>query len=118
VQKEGENSMSNKNERTIGDRDALVADLKNKLDQANAKIDKLEARLQDVSANTRQQYEQEIDALKARRDAYQQRVLELQAASADAWSDLRSGLDEAWQNLADALEKAKTHFEKSPEPTG
>jgi predicted nucleic acid-binding Zn-ribbon protein len=110
--------MSNINEPTILDRDAFVADLKTKLDQANEKIDKLETRLQDVSANARQQYEQELDTLKARRDAYQQRALELQAASADAWSDLRSGLDEAWRNLADALEKAKTHFEKFPEPTG
>jgi predicted nucleic acid-binding Zn-ribbon protein len=110
--------MNNKNEPTIRDRDSFVADLKNKLDQANEKIDDLEARLQDVSANTRQQYRQELDTLKARRDAYQQRAQELEAASADAWSDLRSGLDEAWQNLTDALEQAKTHFEKSPEPTG
>ena len=108
--------MSNKNERTIRDRQVFVDGLKDKLDQANEKIDELEDRLQDVSANVRQQCQREIETLKARRDTYQQRAQELEGASADAWEDLRSGLDEAWQNLADALEKAKTHFEKSPEP--
>lgn len=109
--------MRNKNETTLLDRDAFVATLKNKLDQANEKIGKLEAHLQDVSADARQQYQQEIDALKARRDAYEQRALELESASLDAWEDMRSGLDKAWQSLSDALEKAKTNFEKSPQLT-
>jgi len=110
--------MSNKNDTTIRDRDAFVATLKSKLDQANEQLDELEARLQEVNADVRQQYQQEMDGLKARRDAYKQRAQELEAAGSDAWMDLRSGLDEAWQNLTDALEKAKTRFEKFPQPTG
>jgi hypothetical protein len=36
----------------------------------------------------------------------------LQSASAGAWEDLARGADQAWKGMQEALDRARTHFEK------
>lgn len=90
-------------------RDEYVARLKADLDRWNAEITRWEAR-----AGTER--DRQLRALDAERDAVAYQLRLLQNASADAWSDFGAGADKALAVMADAMAKARAHFEKAPAP--
>jgi len=50
--------------------------------------------------------------LRRQRDQALEHMKRVQAASGEAWVDLVRGADEAWAKMREALEKARTHFNK------
>jgi DNA anti-recombination protein RmuC len=91
-------------------RDAYVERLKAQLDDWNAQIDKLEARARQADAETRVEYEKQIEALRSRRDDMQNRLEDLRDAAGDAWRDLQKGADDAWEEIKAAFDTALTRF--------
>jgi hypothetical protein len=89
-------------------RDQFVNDLKARLDRWNLEAEKWEARGGRLRAD-------QAKAFHARRDEalYQLRLLEM--ASSAAFDDAAAGAEKAWKALAEAFEKAYTHFEKAPQ---
>jgi predicted nucleic acid-binding Zn-ribbon protein len=75
-----------------------------------AEIDKLKARGSEASAEARQQYEQQIAALRSQQSATQERLQELQQSSNEAWDDLKGGFEKAWKDLQKAVDRARTRF--------
>jgi multidrug resistance efflux pump len=80
------------------------------LSEWGAEIDKLKARADKASADTRQGYYDEIEALRAKQASMQAKLQELKASSDDAWGDLKEGLDRSWNQVRDSFNKAADRF--------
>jgi len=93
-------------------RDEYVEKLKGQLDQWNAEVAKWDAKAQNAQAGARAEYDKHLNELRRRRDQALEQMKRLQAATGDAWVDLVRGADEAWAKMREALEKARSHFNK------
>ncbi len=94
----------------MSQRDEYVEKMKAQLDHWNADMAKWEAKAREAQAGARAEYERQLKALRDQREqaAYQLKLL--QAAAGSAWVDMARGVDEAWERMREAFEKAATHF--------
>ena len=93
-------------------RDEYVQKLKAQLDQWNAEAEKWEAKAKEAQAGMKAEYEKQLAAVNSRRDEALYQMKLMQNASHDAWQDMMRGTEEAWKNMQDAFNKARSHFEK------
>ena len=93
-------------------RDAYVQKLKAQLDEWNADIDKLAAKAAHAEAKAKIEYQDQLDALRAKRDDVRKKLSAIQQAGEGAWEDLKEGLENSWEVLKMSFNKAKTEFEK------
>jgi uncharacterized coiled-coil DUF342 family protein len=97
-------------------RDAYVEKLKAKLDDWNAKIDKLEARAQQASVDSKAELQKQIANVKARRDEVVAKIDSLRQAGDGAWKDLKGGVKSSWRALDKAFRSAASNFSKAKAP--
>lgn len=93
-------------------REEYVQKLKNQLDQWNAEAKKWEAKAQVAQATMKVEYDKQLNTLHSRRDEAMYQLKLLQGASTDAWQDMMKGADQAWKSMQEAVNKARSHFEK------
>jgi multidrug resistance efflux pump len=93
-------------------RDEYVDKLKAQLDQWNTEVAKWEAKAQKAQAGARVEYEKQLTEVRRQRDQALEQMKRVQAATGEAWVDLVRGADEAWAKMREALEKARSHFNK------
>lgn len=91
-------------------RHEYIEKLKNKLDEWEADIDEFEANTQKTTTELKFELEDQITALKVKRDIAKLKLAELMDAGEEAWQDIKDGADEAWGSLKEAIEKARSHF--------
>ena len=91
-------------------RDAYVEKLKSKMDEWNRDIDKLEAKTGQMAADARLKYQKQIEGLKARQKEVKDKMDKLQKSSAEAWVDLKAGMNSAWKALGESVKSAKSKF--------
>jgi predicted nuclease with TOPRIM domain len=93
-------------------RDEYIQLLHQKLDEWNGEIDRLMAKKQDVEEESRQELQNQVEALEHKRDELEQKMGELSSAGADAWEDLRAGIDLSWEAMNAAVTSAVKRFFK------
>ena len=91
-------------------RHEYIEQFKQKLDEWDSEIDELEAKAQRASADIKFEIEDQLSALRVKRDHARLKISEIKDASEEAWVDLKAGADDAWGNLKHALEKAWSHY--------
>lgn len=84
-------------------KDAYVEELKVKIDEWGAEIDKIQAK---VEAGAR--WRKQIVELKARRHVLGEKIEELQKAGEKTWDEAKTRVDVARKALADAIETANS----------
>ncbi|WP_305907331.1 hypothetical protein Q9L42_016450 [Methylomarinum sp. Ch1-1] len=94
----------------MSNRSDYVKKMKAKLDEWNADIDRLEARAEAAQADLQIEYQQQIEALKEERDEAAAKLKTLEAASDEAWEDIKSGVEMAWTSLHSAVDSAISRF--------
>jgi uncharacterized coiled-coil DUF342 family protein len=87
-------------------RELYAMKLKNKLDEWNREIDRLEDQAQDVRADLRSEYEDQLATLRAERDKIGERMTNLQNAGDVAFDEVKAGFDRAWRELDESLRRA------------
>ena len=92
-------------------KDEYVEQLHLKLDEFNARIDRLKMKADAMEAEKRQEYYQRIERLKSERDRLKQQVDELKNAAEKAWGDLKIGVEHAKEALGRAIDAAGARFE-------
>ncbi|MEX0600395.1 MAG: hypothetical protein WD423_12065 [Rhodothermales bacterium] len=92
-------------------RDEFVEKLKQQIDEWNEKIDRLEQRVREGRAEAEGTTDERLVDLRRRRDDLRARLRELQSASEEAWSDLKTGIERARKELGDAFARARSHYE-------
>lgn len=94
----------------MSQRDEYIEKAKARLDQWNAEIDKLKAKADEAEADAKVRYQQQLQELRRHRDEAEKRIKDLQQAGDDAWMDLKTGFDKAWDSIGDAFERARARF--------
>lgn len=81
--------------------------------KAQAELDLLEARLQEIRARAQMaradvalNLQQQINELKARRDDMRRQMEQMSGAGQDAWQELKQGFGRAAEELRAALDRA------------
>ena len=70
-------------------KDEYVEKLKAQLDEWSADIDVLEARVRQADAELHIKYDEQVVALKQKRDEAKLKLAEIQASAGEAWQELR-----------------------------
>jgi hypothetical protein len=81
-----------------------------KLEEWNAEIDILTAKAGKVGTEVKNEYLEQIAALKSKQAAARQKIEELQHAGEGAWEDMKSGIELAWDALGEAIDSARSRF--------
>jgi phage shock protein A len=93
-------------------RDEYVQKLKTQIDQWNTEAARWEAQAKAAQGKAQEEFARQLAQVQGKREEmlYQMRLL--QGASADAWTDLMKGADQAWKGMQESFERARSHFEK------
>jgi predicted translin family RNA/ssDNA-binding protein len=89
-------------------RDEYIQKLKSQIDQWNAQMAKWDAMSQEV----RNKYLQQLDEVQVRREEALAELRRIQGASAEAWTQMMRGADNAFKEMREAFERARKAFEK------
>ena len=81
-----------------------------KLKELKAQIGVLEAKAEQVKAESKLELKEQIQNLRRKRDSLDTNLDQLKQSSGDAWKDLKAGLESAREELKGALGKAMDQF--------
>lgn len=84
--------------------------LEARLDQWQAEIDKLQAKAAEASADARLEHDEQIQNLRRQQQEARDKLNKLEDAGSEASEDLKKGLEQAWDELGEAVDKAKKRF--------
>jgi hypothetical protein len=93
-------------------KDDYFAKMNSQIRKWDAEVDKLRARSEQLGAEARAKFAEQLGAMRASRDAAFKKLEELQGSSETAWQHLQAGVDAAWASMRSALEKASAKFKK------
>jgi uncharacterized coiled-coil DUF342 family protein len=80
------------------------------LDEWKSEIDKMKAKADKADAEAKLEYYKQIDGLRSKQKAAQEKLTELKNAGHEAWEDLKSGVDLAKDSVGEALKSAASRF--------
>jgi len=91
--------------------DAYEKKMEARLEQIDAEIDKLKAKAKAAEADAQLEYTRHLSDLRQRRDAAGAQLAQLRQAGDDALDDVRAGVENAWKELKDAVDQARSRFD-------
>jgi hypothetical protein len=94
----------------MGLKEAYQEKLEAQLKEWSAKLTLLQAKAEIAKADVKIEMQKHLQTLRAKQDAAQQKLKELQEAGADAWEKAKPGLEKAMDGLKSAWESVKQHF--------
>ena len=92
---------------------AFGKQIETKLNEYGEKIDQLQAKAEKLGGDAKTKAEQQLTALRQKRDEVSEKLKELGSSSGNAWEQLKSGIDAAMEDLGNAYKKAVAEFSKS-----
>lgn len=92
------------------DRKAFIDKLAAQLKQWDAEIEKLEAKAEKAQADAKADYHQQIEELRDKKQAAQDKLEEVKQAGEEAWEELKSGAEEAFDTMKNAFQTAMSKF--------
>jgi uncharacterized protein YjbJ (UPF0337 family) len=95
---------------THAKKDDAVTHGKQLMRETDAKITQPEGKAAQASGDARVAYEQEIKALKVKRDAVGKKLEAMGEASASSWDAMKQGFADAYQDLHRSYGKAVVQF--------
>ena len=91
-------------------KEAYVQKLHAKIDEWNADIDNLKAKADQLEADSKIEYQKQIEVLKSKRDEIEKTVSELSRSGEQAWEDLKTGIDLARDAMSEAIKSATSRL--------
>ncbi|MDP2076625.1 MAG: hypothetical protein Q8N01_03485 [Sulfuricurvum sp.] len=93
-------------------KEAYKQKINTELELAQAKLLAFKAEAKNSAADVRVKYNQHLDELQGMVDATQAKLIELDAASEDAWEHMKEGIENAWDSLGTAIKDTAAKFKK------
>lgn len=75
-----------------------------------AELDMMKAKAQKAGADSKAEYQDEINALEDKLAKGREKLSELGEKGSEAWESMREGFDKAWSALSSSFQKAKAKF--------
>jgi chromosome segregation ATPase len=94
----------------MNSRDEYIRKMQAKLEEWNAEVDILAAKAGKASSDVKNEYNEQIESLKANQAGARQKIEELRHSGESAWGDLKSGIDLAWTAMGEAIDSARSRF--------
>lgn len=94
----------------MNSKEDYVRRMQAKLEEWNTEIDLLIARAGEVTVDVKNEYNDQIEALKALLAVTRQKFEDVQQVGEIAWEIVKSGIDLAWTSMEEAIESAKSRF--------
>lgn len=94
----------------MSNRDEYVATMKAQLDEWAAQISALEARAQEVRDEARASFEEQLNALRVKRQEGEKKLEEMQAAGESAWEQVKAEAENVRVAFMDAARVFQSHF--------
>ncbi|HVL00868.1 MAG TPA: hypothetical protein VM553_13695 [Dongiaceae bacterium] len=91
-------------------RNEYLEKLKAQLEEWEYDINRLEARLDDAQDEAKVKLDKTIKELKVKQQDLQVRLKQLEGAAEDAWTDIKDGLEIAWDSVKMGFLAAKSEF--------
>lgn len=91
-------------------KDAYLQKIEAQLKEWKSEIDKIKAKADKADADAKLEYYEQIEELRTKQQAAQEKFTELKDAGEDAWEDLKAGVELAGVSLAEALKSAGSRF--------
>lgn len=85
--------------------------MKIRLKELDAQIEGLLPKADKATAEAKSEYKERLGALRTKRETARATLEELEAASEEAWEDLKAGVDVALGELKNAVASAVSRFE-------
>ena len=93
-------------------RDEYLQQLKAKMKEWRAEINKLAARAEQAEAQAKIEYQKRIDKLEKNQKDLEDKIDTVQQAGESSWEDLKEGIDHSWKIFKMSLSEAKSEFER------
>jgi predicted nucleic acid-binding Zn-ribbon protein len=97
-------------EKTMNDKQAYQNNMETRFREVGAKIDQLQARSEQATADVKADLNERIQNLEAKRQLMLERLQELKSSGEEAWENLKTGVQAAWDDLSSAVEEAASKF--------
>lgn len=94
----------------MDDKSAYKQKIQSQLDEWGAEIDKLKAKADSASADAQLEYNKQVRDLQDRQGAVEHKLNELEKAGEGAWEEIKTGLNEAMDDLDSSLKSASARF--------
>jgi ElaB/YqjD/DUF883 family membrane-anchored ribosome-binding protein len=91
-----------------------MSDDKGNRKNLDAQLADLLAQINDLVRRLETAAEKEAEALRPKLKAAQERLMELRQTSAEAWEDVKPGIERAWDELQKSFNQAATRFKSRP----
>jgi predicted RNase H-like nuclease (RuvC/YqgF family) len=104
---EREGDLAVENEQKNQQKNQYVAKYAARIEQWEAELDKLKARAAEATADARLKLQREIGDLQAKTADQRRKLDEIRHAGGEAWTDLRTGFERAWDDVQSAWARLK-----------
>lgn len=91
-------------------KEAYMQKLRAQLDEWDAEMQKLKAKALKAKADLKIDYNEDIENMRAKREAARKKLDELGHSGDEAWEDLKEGIEKAWIDLGGAIKSAVSRF--------
>jgi dsDNA-specific endonuclease/ATPase MutS2 len=81
-----------------------------KIEQLDARIRLLQAKARESGAETQEYIQEQLDALEKMKSDLSGKATEIEEAGAEAWKNMKLGLESAMQDLSTAIDRAMTRY--------
>ncbi len=102
--------LLNKEGNALENQQAYKEKLKAKIDEWDAKIREMRAKADQAQAESKIEYQQQLDRMESKRDELRGQLDQIKQASGEAWKDIAAGADRALDEMQESFEKAKAKF--------
>ena len=113
VKKEAKEAYETTKAYTQEQMQAFRKQMETKLNEYGEKIDQLQAKAEKLKGDSKAKVEQQLTALRQKRDEVSEKLKELSSSSGNAWEQLKSGVDAAMDDLVNTYKKVVAEFSKS-----
>ena len=104
--------MANHLEVAMSKKDEYIAQMQSQLKKWDAEIDAMTAKANEIGAEARDKYYDQLKTMRTSREAVTQKMHEVTSASEAAWQEMQKGMESAWDSMKGAMEKMTSSFKK------
>lgn len=95
---------------TAEQREQFITDMKKRMERLEQEFEQLNRSVTSAEVRARTKFESMRSDFQEKRDHLQTRIQSGREAGAAAWSELRTGIEAAWNDMSDAFNRARAEL--------
>jgi len=92
------------------DKKSYLEMLADQLREWDTEIDELKVKAHLAKADAKDEFAKQLEELRAKREAAQSKLQQLQDAGDEAWDDIKAGVEKSWTEMKGAFRSALSKF--------